>query len=452
MQVKKLGVFTLLRYLNYFIGFIRSIVTASVLSVSGFGLWSYLNTVFSVLQYSNLGVDSYLNYYFSREENKGNLPSKTTNFITILISIMIVILLPILSYIMEWSIILEYSVWIVVLVVLKLFSINQNSILRHRENLNFIGFSEILFSIIMILPFLLSIFINYEEITDSALIKLALFLQILFLSLKLIYVNRKFKLNPFDTGGRILSVLSVLKISLILLSINALTQIVISIYRFHIEHKFGLEELGYFSFYFSLSYACVMALGAILWAKAPSILAIFEESREGQSRITLVLKYTRIYLMAVALVQILGYVFIYNLTRVFLVEYRETLSLFKEISKYQVVVSASYFYRVYFIANDKKIYVITGAILNLLMLFIIILVFSDEGKPSYNFLCLIAVPQMIYFLMRGFVNHKKESLIVLGLSLLFIALFSLNNIFYTILICFVLIVVFRKDFYALFSS
>lgn len=434
-MIDNVKIFVVLRYINYFLGFIKGLVFAIVFTPAEFGYWTYLLLILTIVGYTNFGSEQYLAISYTRSSNFNNKINKINLYTLFHFFIGFVFLA--CSYIFIDYDIYPFHQFILITLIyfFQIFQKNYSSILRVDGKINIIGFSEIMVSSLTIIPALL-VFFNFIKLPFVKIIDFTLFIWLIGLLLKqFLYIvyskNKLYKFNlNFDKYKYIYG------IGIPLLISNTVFYFIIHSNKLLIKEFLNFEELGYFNFAFSISYTIMMFFGSIIWAIFPKLMETFKNIQDDTiTKIQKIEEYQRIYSFLILLTGICLLSAIKPLIINFLPKYINSINLITTLIFAQYFISNSVFYKTCLFANYEKKKILISTLIGFILGFIISVVFlliSDNIQfISYSICVSYIIISISYIYSYSLITKKLNLLIILHKT--FLPNFSIHIVLFLIL-------------------
>ena len=290
-------------------------------------------------------------------------------------------------------------------------------------------------SSLTIIPALL-VFFEVIKLPFVTIIDYTLFIWLIGIVLKqfLFIINSKHRLYIFNLNfDRYKYIYS---IGVPLLISNTVFYFIIHSNKLIIKEYLNLEELGYFSFAFSISYALMMLFGSIIWAVFPKLMETFKNIQDDtESKINKTEEYQSIYSFIILLLGFSLLSVIEPLIINFLPQYEKSINLIIILIFAQYFISNSVFYKTCLFANyeKKKILISTsfGFILSLIFSILSLVMFGSLEYISYSICISYIIISLSYIYSYSLITKKIKAFKILEKTL--IPKFSIYIILFAII-------------------
>lgn len=444
LNINSIKLFVILRYINYVLSFIRGILLAYILAPKDYGYWGYIMLVITLVGYSNFGSDLFINVIYPQERENNKLFTAHINAYT-LIHISLVYLLLFLVYFLEneSSIQIEELVLLYAIVGLQVFYKNYTSILREMGKIGVIGIFENILLIVTTIPSLLKIF-NFIYFTNKEIIDYTLIAWLLLLLVKGYFYNAQSTYSLFKFKFKLSLYKKIYSIGFPLLVSNVAFYLIIQLNKYLIKQDLGFEDLGYFNFASSLTYAILMAFGSVIWAVFPKLISQFKKiDIDTKNKVLISKKYQHVYSFSILFLSLIVGVFIDYFVTLFLPKYIPSIKIIYILIIAQFFISNSTIYKTVLIANFKQKIITIISIVGLLTSLSLSIIWVQKGGGvtyiaySISISYFIVSTLYICFYFLKIVNSKKY------ITLLFNEIIPIKLL--VPLICFFIALQFNKN-------
>lgn len=454
-MVNSIKLFVVLRYLNYFLGFLKGIIFAFVFTPSELGIWSYIMLILTLVGYTNLGADLYVNIEYSKRKNFKSKINQINGYT--LLHFLIGSILLLTTYVLFDSEVYKlYQLLIIITIYLfQTLQKNHSSILRVDRKINVIGFLEVLVSVIITIPAILAYF-KFYILTFTEIIDYTLILWAIGLIIKQLFFFKYSKLKLFNFNFNFSNYKKIYSIGFPLLISNISFYLIVQSNKILIREFLDFEMLGYFSFAVSITYAVMMLFGSVIWAIFPKLINDFSNIKTDMELKSRNIEfYQKIYSFLIFLVGIVIIIISKPLLLYFLPKYLKSIDSIIILIFAQYFISNSIFYKTALIANYEQKNILKGTLFSLIISILlsttIISSFGDLRYIGYS-ICLsyflISLYNIYYYSkMKGDIfDFNVIKKIILPKFFLYLILFVFLRSYYPSFQYLILVIVITTNF------
>lgn len=264
--------FTLNRYTAYVIKFVQGLFIAKFLGPYYLGIWGLISVLLQYFQYSSLGIQYSLNVELSI--NRHNPKSEYSGLViynSLLVNVfigLVFILLSVVLYELKPEMLVRYDIIDLIIVIFSLGVLNNLctifiNIYRSYDSFFKIGLNELTFNLI---PFIFIFFFK-----DLELIRVLLYSMLVLRIIHILLFIYKFKFPiVFKLDNKLL--VTLFKTGFLLMLINIGYNLFFMLIKTFVGKYYSVEEMGQFTFCFTITNAVVLGVQSFLFTMYSSIL------------------------------------------------------------------------------------------------------------------------------------------------------------------------------------
>ena len=388
--------YIIIRYISYALQFINSLFIAKLLGTYYFGIWAFLLLILQYLSFLHFGLPYSTNVLISveKKQQEKNISQIIFNsFILIFIIGAIILTISILFHLLEISLFTKYefgnySILIVVVVLLNYFNEIFINIFRAYGKLREVGFFQIIIHILTV-PVL---FIFDRQYLIFGLIGAYLFGH--FFSIILFSKKFPLRLSNIAISKQLLKVLLSRGIKLLFFNVSFYLIMISS--RTLVSSFYNVQSMGVYSFSNSIAQASVMLIGIIGFALFPKLVNRLGSDQSIVVAQEIVSKLKFLYSTGVNLL-LYSIIMLFPLVISFLTQYNNSYRTLVYLLLAQIIIASSFSYSNLIIARGKELFMAMSAIFAVVVNIIFGFLFSKVLLLDFEFIAIAAMISVIIY-------------------------------------------------------